>query len=528
MGLQITFSYRSNCTVSSVQIGRHPNGTFRDMEPVMIAVQIQIRKYALISSSLDALGMGTYQWGIFFLCGYGYFLDLAWAQAFSLILGPMTQEFGVSTANSGQIFTAFSAGLTAGAFVWGVLVDVIGRKWAFNLTTLICSVFGLVIGTADSWAAVCVLAACCGFGLGGNIPIDATILLEFVPKNRRALVMLLSIFQPLGVVACSLLAWALVPPHSCAPSLPSCSASSLAAELECCTRSSNSGWRNLLFTLGALTLACFLLRFGVFRFRESPRFLLSHGKDKEAVAVVHAIFAYNGVPCSLRLEELEEADNRGGEQLEPQMRGNRVLRTNLKSLFGTRERARVMLLVCVVYMFDYWGFSIAGAFLPSILRQKGAMRDVGVYETYRNYILISLSGLPGVLLGAILVDLPLGRKWSMVFTSSLMATSLFLFVAIDSQLANVLFNALEYFFQSAFNAVLYGYAPELFPTSTRGTAVGLASSLGRLTSILSPLLASHLLANTGSDAVLYLAGGGTMICALAAVGLRETRGGVMF
>jgi MFS family permease len=27
----------------------------------------------------------------------------------------------------GNIFTAFSAGLTAGAFVWGVLVDIIGK-----------------------------------------------------------------------------------------------------------------------------------------------------------------------------------------------------------------------------------------------------------------------------------------------------------------------------------------------------------------------------------------------------------------
>jgi len=32
----------------------------------------------------------------------------------------------------GNIFTAFSAGLTAGAFVWGVLVDKIGKSWGQN------------------------------------------------------------------------------------------------------------------------------------------------------------------------------------------------------------------------------------------------------------------------------------------------------------------------------------------------------------------------------------------------------------
>lgn len=36
----------------------------------------------------------------------------------------------------------FSAGLTVGAFVWGLLVDIIGRRWAFNLTVGIVAAFG--------------------------------------------------------------------------------------------------------------------------------------------------------------------------------------------------------------------------------------------------------------------------------------------------------------------------------------------------------------------------------------------------
>jgi hypothetical protein len=34
-----------------------------------------------------------------------------------------------------------------------------------------------------------------GFGVGGNIPIDATIVIEFLPKNRRFLLAALSTFQ---------------------------------------------------------------------------------------------------------------------------------------------------------------------------------------------------------------------------------------------------------------------------------------------------------------------------------------------
>lgn len=37
------------------------------------------------------------------------------------------------------------SGLTAGAFFFGLMVDIIGRKWAFNLTCLITCVFGTLI-----------------------------------------------------------------------------------------------------------------------------------------------------------------------------------------------------------------------------------------------------------------------------------------------------------------------------------------------------------------------------------------------
>lgn len=140
------------------------------------------KKAHLIQVELDAMGMGRYQWYIWSLCGLGYFLDLLWAQAFGLIATPLQRELGFSDAQLGNIFTAFSSGLTAGAFVWGVLVDIIGRRWAFNGTVFITCVFGLVLGVPDTYTAILVLTAFNGFGIGGNIPIDTTICLEFIPK----------------------------------------------------------------------------------------------------------------------------------------------------------------------------------------------------------------------------------------------------------------------------------------------------------------------------------------------------------
>ena len=50
--------------------------------------------------------------------------------------------------------------------------------------------------------------------LTSQIPIDAAIALEFLPKNRRFLLTLLSLWQPVGVVICTIIAC--VPALACA------------------------------------------------------------------------------------------------------------------------------------------------------------------------------------------------------------------------------------------------------------------------------------------------------------------------
>lgn len=73
-----------------------------------------------------------------------------------------------------------------------------------------------------------------------------------------------------------------------------------------------------------------------------------------------------------------------------------------------------------------------------------------------------------------------------------------------------------------FNAVLYGWTPEVFPAPIRGTACGVASFWGRLFGIIAPLTAQQLIPEGGlSEAnpseinrVLYLAGGITLGCVI--------------
>jgi hypothetical protein len=103
------------------------------------------KKAALINAELDKFGLGRYQICIWFLCGFGYFLDLAWSQGVGLISTAIYQEMNVADADTGTIFALANAGLAVGALGFGLAVDIIGRKWAFQLTCLITSVFGLLL-----------------------------------------------------------------------------------------------------------------------------------------------------------------------------------------------------------------------------------------------------------------------------------------------------------------------------------------------------------------------------------------------
>ncbi|KAL8872398.1 MAG: hypothetical protein Q9174_001964 [Haloplaca sp. 1 TL-2023] len=527
-------------TAATGILGESPDGKPTEFygslnDPEMDGLTLYEKKALLVNRELDSHGMGKYQWYIFGLCGMGYMIDLMYAQAFGLVEPAMEQEIGFLPAKGGNLFASFNAGLCAGAFVWGVLVDIIGRQYAFNLTVLIASVFGLCLGAPSSYDAILVLTAFVGFGVGGNIPIDTTITLEFLPQNRRFLLALLSIFQPIGVVVSSGIAYGFVPKYACGTGglgtdgevLGACS--NVAAGEPCCDKASNMGWRYLLFTLGAICLLVFFLRFVVFRFQESPKYLLYRGKDEKAVQVLHAIAKFNGRESTITMAVFDaltdEDSSLGSNDTDKAMlgTGDRQMKASLgekikiemsryKLLFATPTMARLTILIWITYMFDYWGFSIAGSLLPKILLEKGRELDVSTQTTYRNYVIIYICGIPGVMLGALMYGVPLiGRQWGMIISSALMGISLFIFATINTEASNVGINIMEYFFQSMFNAILYGWTPEAYPAPIRGTACGVASFWGRLFSIVSPLIGTHLLVKS-VNGPLYLAGGGVFVC----------------
>lgn len=495
--------------------------------------------------------------------GFGYFLDLLWAEAFGLVLSPLQQEFGFGGGATSNISVCFSAGLTAGAAFWGIMVDIVGRRWAFNLTVLTSSIFGLALGGSNNYTTFLVLTAFVGLGIGGNIPIDTTITLEFIPQSKRRALPFLSIFQPIGVVICAAIAYGFIPTYSCNPNfaeanpLPSCN--NVSNGQPCCGMSNNMGWRYLLFTLGAITLLIFIARFVIFNFQESPKYYIYRGHDDKAIQVLQNVRKFNRQESTLTLQMFEELTNEhesmgsgaamlggGTKQLKTTYREKISLELDrYKMLFSSKRltemtggaaqtsrfgalgtfwnksrMARVTTLVWLTYICDYWGFTLAGYYLPTVIAAKNADVSVPLRESYRDYVYIYLPGVVGVLLGVLCYDLPgLGRKWTMVISSGLMGASLFIFATITSKASNIGINLMEYFFQSMFNAVLYGWTPEVFPAPVRGTACGVASFWGRLFGIVAPLIARGLVPPLGApgseyNRLLYLAGGVTLGCVL--------------
>lgn len=77
-------------------------------DPEMEGLTLYEKKCVLINREVDATGMARYQWNIWALCGFGYVLDLLWAQAFALVLGPLEQEMGFPDSQSGNIQVCYS------------------------------------------------------------------------------------------------------------------------------------------------------------------------------------------------------------------------------------------------------------------------------------------------------------------------------------------------------------------------------------------------------------------------------------
>ena len=76
-------------------------------------------------------------------------------------------------------------GMLVGALFWGLSADIIGRKYAFNISLLICSIFAIVAGASPNWIVLGLFVCLCSFGGGGNLVLDTAVFLEYLPSQKQ-------------------------------------------------------------------------------------------------------------------------------------------------------------------------------------------------------------------------------------------------------------------------------------------------------------------------------------------------------
>lgn len=152
------------------------------------------------------------------------------------------------------------------------------------------------------------------------------------------------------------------------------------------------------------------------------------------------------------------------------------------------------------------GYPLYNAFIPFIQATRGAdFGDGSTYLTYRNSLIIAVLGVPGALLGGVLVEIPkFGRKGALAFSTIL--TGVFLYASTTALTSNALlgWQCGYNFFSNIMYAVLYGYTPEVFCTKDRGTGNALTASTNRVFGIMAPIIA--MFANLQTSAPVYTSG----------------------
>ena len=418
-----------------------------------------------------------------------FMLLTEYSQGASLTLPSLSAEFDISEKDVRYTTSALFLGLSLGSFIWGIGSDFLGRRLPFNSTLFVASLFGIMSAYAQTWGGVCFFYAAMGFGVGGSLPVDGALFLEFLPGASSSLLTMLSIWWPIGQLISSLTAWFFVAQWP-----------------------ANQGWRYLMVTIGIVTFTLFVIRFVIFRMFESPKFLLNQGRQDEAVAVIHGIAYRNNTRTWLTSKILDEVagedtdmpstpgdSSKSSRQLSAKL-GKFSSSSKIRELFKTRQLGLSTILIWWAWATIGMGYPLFNAFLPQYFaRYTNASIEsetsIISAETYRNYAITSICGVPGSILAAWLVEQNsrfLGRKGTLASSTFVSAIFLFAFVVFGtSSTLQLIFSCAGAFSQNIMYGVLYAYTPEIFPTPVRGAGTGVASFLNRVTGLIAPILAAN-------------------------------------
>lgn len=297
-----------------------------------------------------------------------------------------------------------------------------------------------------------------------------------------------------------------------------------------------------MISLGAIAIAFALIRILVFRIPESPRYLLSKGRDAEAVESVNYVARYNGKPETLTLDMLKAIDvahsgsvstvgqdtEMPAEKPTTRLSYKEIIKENFKDfsgdsyrkLFATRKMGQHSSVTFLIWLTIGIAYPLYFAFITSYLETKSTYSaNDSLDHTYKVYCIVSAVGVVGPIAAGFLVETRLGRRWMMAISAVLTGVFLFAYTAVGTEAADIGFqcatgilgNFGESFSQCSRQtanpsclgdnvlnlvrteyAVMFAFTPESFPGPVRGTGTGVSATLLRLGGLVASLISTYI------------------------------------
>jgi putative MFS transporter len=400
---------------------------------------------------LDRVPLNRFHWRLLAVSGIGWMFDAMDVILISFLLVPIGREFALDAAGTGLVASAGFVGMFFGAAISGRLADRYGRRLLFSATLVIFSIGAVLSAIAPTFETLLLARVVAGLGLGGELPVAATLVSEFSPRAQRGrMIVLLESFWAYGTLVAGVIAITVLP---------------------------NCGWR-WVFAVGALpALYAAYLRTAL---PESPRFLAERGRSAEADAIVRRVERASGGALLTLARVVAPA---------------RAGRSRIADLFRpeTRRRTSMLWILWFGIVFTYYGIFL---YVPTLLVARG-LSEVRSNEFF---FLSTIAQVPGYFSAAWLVE-RWGRKPTLVAYLLGSAACAFLFGNSGTGTDAFIYAALLSFFNLGAWAVVYTITPELYPTSIRATGAGLAAAVGRTGGIIGPFLTPVLIPVIGQTGI---------------------------
>lgn len=413
---------------------------------------------ALISveEGIQAAGVGRFQRRLFVIFGLVWAADAMQVLAIGFSAPSIAKSFDVSVPQALQTGTMFFVGMLIGAFVFGRLADRIGRRPVLMIAILIDAIFGIASAFAPDFTWLLALRFLTGIGVGATLPVDYTMMAEFLPADRRGRwLVLLESFWAVGTILLAVLALA---------------AGSQGGE----------AWRTIFFFTGIPALIGIVLRFYV---PESPLYLNKQGRSPEAQAVLQRVAKANGSSATIG-----------------QLRPETAVKTSMAALFSPllRRRSTFLLLAWLLISVSYYGIFV---YLPVRLSSEG----FGFLRGQMFLVLVALVQLPGFALAAYGVE-KWGRKPTLIGFLLLSAAGCLLYSLGQSSAIVIGSTLLMSFALLGTWGAIYAFTPEIYPTGLRASGMGTAGAVARVGGLLAPSIIAPIMATNFVLALAVISG----------------------